>query len=172
MGLGSFVNINIFVIKYYFFLVCLYISIFSNLLNVHKKLRPQKGNSGVLFNDTLLYFGLQSKCRTQKKKNLSFSLILEQMNERFEIFVLPLQVLASLNVIFKISKTSFHYPLRRKLIFVKIYNFITILNTHIKVVHNQFYLNIKTQKYTNFNIIIKNVFKYIFCYIFFFVLST
>ena len=38
MGLGIFVNISIFVMKYYFFSVCLYSPFFSNLLNqnLHK----------------------------------------------------------------------------------------------------------------------------------------
>ena len=59
MGLGSFVDINIFVVKYYFIK-------FLHILHFLKFLKskstqlpsPQKGNSGVSFNDTLLNFGL------------------------------------------------------------------------------------------------------------------
>ena len=48
MGLGSFVDINIIVLKYYLILVFSY-SIFFNSLKSKstKMLRPQKGNSGV-----------------------------------------------------------------------------------------------------------------------------
>ena len=44
MGLGSFVNINIFVIKYYFFFSLFIFSIFSKLLNqnLHKFQDPKK----------------------------------------------------------------------------------------------------------------------------------
>jgi len=54
MGLGSFRNINIFEIKY-FFSVCLYSPFFFESLKSKsaQMLRPQKGNLEVLFNDTL-----------------------------------------------------------------------------------------------------------------------
>ena len=62
MGLGSFVDINIFVMKYFFYLVSSHFPFLSNLLNqIYKMLRPQKGNSGVSFNDTLLNFGLRAR---------------------------------------------------------------------------------------------------------------
>ena len=59
MGLDSFVDINIFVMKYYF-LSFFILSIFVESLKSKstQKLRPQKGNSGVLSNDTLLNFTL------------------------------------------------------------------------------------------------------------------
>ena len=55
MGLGSFVNINIFVMKYYFFFQFVYILHFFESLKSKstQMLRPQKGNSRVSFNDTL-----------------------------------------------------------------------------------------------------------------------
>ena len=58
MGLGSFVNINIFVIKYHF-IQFVYIHIcFESLKSKSTQiLRPQKGNSAVFSNDTLLNFG-------------------------------------------------------------------------------------------------------------------
>jgi len=59
MGLTSFVDINIFVMKYYFILFLLILHFFKSLKSKStQKLRPQKGNSGVSFNDTLLNFGL------------------------------------------------------------------------------------------------------------------
>jgi len=60
MGLGSFMNINIFVIKYYFFHLIYILHFFESLKSKSTQmLRPQKGNSGVSFNDTLLNFGLR-----------------------------------------------------------------------------------------------------------------
>jgi len=55
MGLGSFVDINIFVMKYYFFSVCLYSPFFSNLLNqnLQQMLRPQKETRD--FRSTILF---------------------------------------------------------------------------------------------------------------------
>jgi len=59
MGLGSFVNINIFVIKYYFFTLFIFSIFFESLKSKSTQMsRPQKGNSEVSFNDTLLNFGL------------------------------------------------------------------------------------------------------------------
>ena len=59
IGPGSFVNIHIFVMKYFSYLVSPYSPFLSNLLNqIYKMLKPQKGNAGVSFNDTLLNFGL------------------------------------------------------------------------------------------------------------------
>ena len=50
IGLGCFVDVNICVMKYYFYLVTSYSpSLKSNSTQI---LRPQKGNSGVSFNDT------------------------------------------------------------------------------------------------------------------------
>ena len=68
MGLGSFVDINIFCYEILFYLVSSssssssYSPFLSNLLNqnLQNEIRLQKGNSGVLFNDTLLNFGLSS----------------------------------------------------------------------------------------------------------------
>jgi len=54
MGLRRFVDINIFVIQYYISFSLFIFSISSNLLNqIYKMLRPEKGNSRVLLNDTL-----------------------------------------------------------------------------------------------------------------------
>ena len=62
MGLGSFMNINIFVIKYYFFQFVYILHFFESLKSKSTQmLRPQKGNLGVSFNDTLLNFGLRGK---------------------------------------------------------------------------------------------------------------
>ena len=59
MGLGSFVNINIFVMKYYFIQFVYILHFFKSLKSKSiQMLSPQKGNSEVLFNDTLLNFGL------------------------------------------------------------------------------------------------------------------
>ena len=59
MGFGSFVNINIFVMKYHFFLQFIVFLYFESLKSKYiQMLRPQKGNSGVSFNDNLLNFGL------------------------------------------------------------------------------------------------------------------
>ena len=59
MGLGIFVNISIFVMKYYFFQFVYILHFFESLKSKStQNLRPQKGNSGVSFNDTLLNFGL------------------------------------------------------------------------------------------------------------------
>ena len=60
MGLGSFVDINLFVMKYYFID---FLHIFHFLEPLKSKstqmLRPQNGNLGVSFNNTLLNFGLR-----------------------------------------------------------------------------------------------------------------
>ena len=56
MGLSSFVDIDIFVMKY-LFLPILHFSRISQI-KIYKMLRPQKGNSRVSLNDTLLNFGL------------------------------------------------------------------------------------------------------------------
>ena len=57
MGLGSFVDINIFAMKYYLILVSLYFPFFKSLKSKSTQLlRSQKGNSGVSFKDTLLFF--------------------------------------------------------------------------------------------------------------------
>ena len=62
MGLGSFVNINIFVIKHYFFTLFIFSIFFESLKSKSTQIsRPQKGNSGLSFNDTLLNFGLWEK---------------------------------------------------------------------------------------------------------------
>ena len=63
MGSGSFVDINIFFMKYYFFSLFIF-SIFLEFLKTKstQMLKPQKGNSGVSFNDTLLNFGLWEEC--------------------------------------------------------------------------------------------------------------
>ena len=60
-GLGSFVDINIFVMKHYF-MKFLHIPHFLRIssIKIYKMLRPQKGNSEVLFNDTLLNFRLRN----------------------------------------------------------------------------------------------------------------
>jgi len=59
MGLGSFVDINIFVVKYFFNWFIHILHFFR--IKIYKKLRPQKGNSRVSFNDTLLNLGLRAK---------------------------------------------------------------------------------------------------------------
>ena len=59
MGLSSFVDIDIFVMKY-LFLPILHFSRISQI-KIYKMLRPQKGNSRVSLNDTLLNFGLWSR---------------------------------------------------------------------------------------------------------------
>ena len=63
MGLGIFVNISIFVMKYYLFLFVYILHFFESLKSKSTEiLRPQKGNSGVSFNefnDTILNFGLR-----------------------------------------------------------------------------------------------------------------
>jgi len=59
MGVGSFVNIKIFVMKYSFFQFVYNLYFFESLKSKSKQmLGSQKGNSGVSFNDTLLNFGL------------------------------------------------------------------------------------------------------------------
>ena len=56
MGLGSFKNINIFVMKYYLIQFVYILNFFYSLKSKSTQmLRPQEG---VLFNDTLLNFGL------------------------------------------------------------------------------------------------------------------
>ena len=60
MGLSSFVDIDIFVMKY-LFLPILHFSRISQI-KIYKMLRPQKGNSRVSLNDTLLNFGLRCTC--------------------------------------------------------------------------------------------------------------
>ena len=60
MGLDSFVNINIFVMKYKFFSVFI-LHFFESLKSKSTQMfRPQKGNSAVSFNDTLLNFRLSN----------------------------------------------------------------------------------------------------------------
>ena len=60
MGLGSFVNISIFVMKHYFIQFAYILHFFKSFKSKSTQmLRPQKGNSGVLPNDTLLNFGLR-----------------------------------------------------------------------------------------------------------------
>ena len=60
MGFGSFVGINILVIKYFLFGFFTFSICVKSLKSKSTKiLRPQKGNSGVSFNDTLLNFGLR-----------------------------------------------------------------------------------------------------------------
>ena len=56
MGLGSFVDINILVMKYLFLHILHFFRI--SQIKIFKMLRPQKGFSRVLLNDTLLNFGL------------------------------------------------------------------------------------------------------------------
>ena len=69
MGLGSFVDINIFVMIYYFIWFLHILHFFESLQSrFTQMLRPQKGNSGVSFNDTLLNFGLWSVPRPNKNK--------------------------------------------------------------------------------------------------------
>ena len=59
MGLGSFVDFNIFVVKYYFIYFLHFLHFFKSLKSKSTQmLRPQKGNSRVSFNDTLLNFEL------------------------------------------------------------------------------------------------------------------
>ena len=59
MGLGSFVNIKIFVMKYYFFQFDYILLFFESVKSKSRQmLRPQKGNWKVSFNNTLLNFGL------------------------------------------------------------------------------------------------------------------
>ena len=59
MGLCSFVDINIFVIKNYFIYFLHIFHFFKSLKSKSTQIiRPQKGNSGVLFYDTLLNFEL------------------------------------------------------------------------------------------------------------------
>ena len=61
MGLGSFVNINIFVMKYYFIQFVYILNFFESLKSKSTQMlgvRPKNGNSGVLSNDTVLNFGL------------------------------------------------------------------------------------------------------------------
>ena len=60
MGLGSFVDINIFVMKYFSFSFLIFSILFESLKSKSTQmLRPQKGSSRVSFNDTLLNFGLR-----------------------------------------------------------------------------------------------------------------
>jgi len=62
MVLGSFVNINNFVMKYYFFQFVYILHFFESLKSKSTQmLRPQKENSGVSFHDSLLNFGLLAK---------------------------------------------------------------------------------------------------------------
>jgi len=54
------VDINIFVMKYYFFLFLHILHFLKSLKSKSTQmLRPQKGHWGVSFNDTLLNFGLR-----------------------------------------------------------------------------------------------------------------
>ena len=69
MGCGSFVNINIFVLKYYFIRFIHILHFFRHILNqiCTQMLRPQRGNSGVSFNNTLLNFELGGHVRNNKQ---------------------------------------------------------------------------------------------------------
>ena len=68
MGLGSFININIFVIKYYFFSSFIFSIFFESLKSKSTQmLGAQKQNSGVSFNDTLLNFGLRDSTLQYKR---------------------------------------------------------------------------------------------------------
>jgi len=72
MGLGSFVNINIFVMKYYFIQFVYILNFFESLKSKSTQMlrvRPKNGNSGVLSNDTVLNFGLWgTKQRLEQKR--------------------------------------------------------------------------------------------------------
>ena len=81
MGLGSFVDINIFVVKYYFIKFLHILHFLKFLKSKSTQLpRPQKGNSGVSFNDTLLNFGLWGK----------FGLLLVQYTCTQYLYMLPI----------------------------------------------------------------------------------
>ena len=69
MGCGSFVNINIFVLKYYFIRFIHILHFFPALLNqiCTQMSRTQRGNSGVSFNNTLLNFGPGGRVRNNKQ---------------------------------------------------------------------------------------------------------
>ena len=83
MGVGSFVNIKIFVMKYSFFQFVYNLYFFESLKSKSKQmLGSQKGNSGVSFNDTLLNFGL-SKFRAQQIDVYSSC---TQCNGKYRIF--------------------------------------------------------------------------------------
>ena len=61
--LGSLVNINIFVMKYYLFPFVYTVHSFESLKSKSTQmLRPQKVNSGVSFNDTLLMYNVYVYC--------------------------------------------------------------------------------------------------------------
>ena len=63
IDLGSLVNINIFVMKYYFFPFVYTVHFFESLKSKSTQmLRPQKVNSGVSFNDTLLMYNVYVYC--------------------------------------------------------------------------------------------------------------
>ena len=62
MGLGSFVDINIFCCEISFYLFSSYSPLFKSFKSKSTiMLRPHKGNSRVSFNDTLLNFGLRAQ---------------------------------------------------------------------------------------------------------------
>ena len=73
MGLSSFVDINIFVVKYYFIYFLYNLHFLKSLKSKYAQmLRPQKGNSRVSFNDTLINFGLSctAQCRVDPTRFL------------------------------------------------------------------------------------------------------
>jgi len=73
MGLSSFVDINIFVVKYYFIFFLYNLHFLKSLKSKYAQmLRPQKGNSRVSFNDTLINFGLSctAQCRVDPTRFL------------------------------------------------------------------------------------------------------
>ena len=73
MGVGSFVNINIFVMKYFFFSLSIIFIFFEYLKSKSTQLLgSQKANSGVSFNDTLLNFGLRQTFFIQMKYRLQW----------------------------------------------------------------------------------------------------
>ena len=79
MGLGSFVNFNIFVMKYYFVSLFTFFIFFEFVKSKSTQmLRPQKGNSGVSFKDTLLNFGLWAEF-VNKNRCLSVRLVSEEV---------------------------------------------------------------------------------------------
>ena len=75
MGLGSFVDINIFCCEISFYLFSSYSPLFKSFKSKSTiMLRPHKGNSRVQFNDTLLNFGLWVLNNTIKKQTQRLSL--------------------------------------------------------------------------------------------------
>ena len=76
IGPGSFVNIHIFVMKYFFYLVSPYSPFLSNLLNqIYKMLKPQKGNSSFFQRYSLKYpaWRLREILRGFKLQNFTIS---------------------------------------------------------------------------------------------------